>query len=285
MSPRPPPPGLGGPSPRRRWTVPCLVPPGTRSFFVPCSVGTSTSAPRTASAIVIGTSTSRLSPLRWKTGESATWVTTNRSPDGPPRRPASPLPGSGTREPSLTPAGMFTRYFLSSRSRPWPPHVGHGSSITVPEPPQREHGRVIEKTPWPWDSTPRPWQTGQTIGEVPGRAPVPRQVLHATCVATVTGTWAPWTACSNDSETVVSRSRPRSEAGRVRAPPRPAVVLKMFDRMSENEPKSAPAPPPREPPPNGPPPANTPPRSYFLRFSGSPRTSYASEISLKRSSA
>ena len=74
----------------------------------------------------------------------------------------------------------------------------------------------------------------------------------------------------------------------MRAPPRPAVVLKMFDRMSENEPKSpAPAPaPPAAPPPNGLAPPNTDwPRSYFLRFSGSPRTSYASEISLKRSSA
>src|SRR5919197_6203086 len=156
MSPRLPPASAGGPSPRRRWTVPCRVPPGTRSFLVPCSVGTSTSAPRIASVIVIGTSTSKLSPLRRKTGESPTLVTTYRSPGGPPRRPASPLPGRRIFEPSLTPAGMFTRYFLSSRRRPWPPHVGHGSSITVPEPPQREHGRVIEKTPWPCDSTPRP---------------------------------------------------------------------------------------------------------------------------------
>src|SRR5919108_4063221 len=254
MSPRLPPLSTGGPSPRSRWTVPCLVPPGTRSFLVPCSVGTSTSAPRIASAIVIGTSTSKLSPRRWNTGDSVTWQTTYRSPGGPPRSPASPLPASRIREPSLTPAGMFTRYFFSSRSRPWPPHVGHGSSITVPEPPQREHGREIENTPWPCDSTPRPWHTGQTIGDVPGRAPVPRQVVHAACVATETGTCAPSTAWSNDSETVVSRSRPRSAAGRVRAPPRPAVVLKMLDRMSENEPKSVAVPPP--PPPKGLAPAN-----------------------------
>src|ERR671917_1648400 len=252
MSPRLEPlPSEGGPSPRRRWTVPCLVPPGTRSFFVPCRVGTSTSAPRIASAIVIGTSTSRLSPLREKIGDSPTLQTTNRSPEGPPRRPASPLPGSRIREPSFTPGGMLTRYFLSSRSRPSPAQVGHGSSITVPEPPQRLHGRVIENRPWPSDSTPRPWQTGHTAGAVPGRAPVPRQVPQAAWVATETGTCAPSTACSKDRETVVSRSRPRSAPGRVRAPPRPAVVLKMFDRMSENEPKSAlPAPAPA-PPPNG----------------------------------
>src|SRR5918998_6223154 len=185
MSPRDdPPPGVGGPSPRSRWTVPCLVPPGTRSLLVPYRVGTSTSAPRIASATLIGTSTSKLSPLRRNTGDSVTWQTTYRSPDGPPRSPASPLPGSRIREPSFTPAGMFTRYFLSSRSRPWPAHVGHGSSITVPEPLQRLHGRVIENRPWPWDSTPRPWHTGQTMGSVPGSAPVPRHVGHGVCVET-----------------------------------------------------------------------------------------------------
>ena len=176
------------------------------------------------------------------------------------------------REPSLTPAGMFTRYFLSSRMRPWPLQVWHGFSITVPEPPQRSHGRVIENSPWPWDSTPRPWQTGQTTGWVPGSAPVPRQVGQAECVATDTGTCAPATACSNDRLTVVSRSRPRSADGRVRVP-RPPPWLKMPERMSENEPKSAPAAPPAAPPPNGPAPVNRPPRSYFLRFSGSERTS------------
>src|SRR3954463_7391530 len=156
------------------------------------------------------------------------------------------------REPSLTPAGVFTREGFISRRRPWPPHVGHGSSITVPEPPQREHGRVMEKTPWPCASTPRPLQTGQTFGEVPGRAPEPRHVVHAAWVATVTGTWAPSIACSKDSETVVSRSLPRSVTGFVRVP-RPPPVLKMPDRMSEKEPKSValPAPPPPPPPPNG----------------------------------
>ena len=157
--------------------------------------------------------------------------------------------------------------------RPWPLQVWHGFSITVPEPPQRSHGRVIENSPWPWDSTPRPWQTGQTTGWVPGSAPVPRQVGQAECVATETGTCAPATACSNESETVVSRSRPRSAAGRVRVP-RPPPWLKMPERMSEKQPKSAPAAPPAAPPPpNGPVPANRPPRSYFLRFSGSERTS------------
>ena len=59
------------------------------------------------------------------------------------------------------------------RCAPVPPHVGHGSSITVPEPLQFEHGWEIEKIPWLWDSIPRPLQTGHTFGVVPGLAPVP----------------------------------------------------------------------------------------------------------------
>src|SRR3954452_23206733 len=178
------------------------------------------------------------------------------------------------REPSLTPGGMFTLYFLSSRVRPSPWQVSHGCSMIVPEPPQRWQGRVIENRPWPSDSTPRPWQMGQTVGFVPGRAPVPRQVGHAACVATDTGTCAPCTACSKESETVVSRSRPCSAAGRVRAP-RPPVVLKIPDRMSEKPPKSAAvAPPAAPPPPNGlAAPKREPPRSYFLRLSGSDKVS------------
>src|SRR4051794_12336581 len=133
----------------------------------------------------------------------------------------------------------------------------------------------MEKTPWPWASTPRPLQTGQTLGDVPGRAPLPRQVVHAAWVATDTGTCAPSVACSNESVTAVSRSLPRSTVGFVRV--RPPPELKIPDRMPENEPKSGAAVVPPAPPgpvPNGLPPGNTePPRSYFLRLSGSPRTS------------
>ena len=147
--------------------------------------------------------------------------------------------------------------------------------MTVPEPPHWWHGRVIENRPWPSDSTPRPLQTGQTIGEVPGSAPVPRQVGQAACVATETGTCAPSIAWSKDSETVVSRSRPRSAAGFVA---RAAAAGRVEDpRQDVREPaevgrrRPAPAPPA---PPNGlAPPKIEPPRSYFLRFSGSPSVS------------
>src|SRR6201746_1369115 len=106
------------------------------------------------------------------------------------------------REPSLTPAGMLTLYFLSSRMRPWPWHVWQGCSITVPEPPHWWHGRVIENKPLPSDSARRPRPPGQTIGLVPGSAPDPRQVGQAACVETETGTCAPSTAWSKESETV-----------------------------------------------------------------------------------
>ena len=144
---------------------------GTRSRFEPFSVGTSITAPWIASGIVSGTSTSRLSPLRLNTGDSDTRVITYRSPGSAPRSPGSPLPASRIRLPSRTPAGMLTRSRRTRRWAPVPSHVGHGSSITVPEPWQFEHGWEIEKIPWLWASTPRPLQTGQTFGAVPGLAP------------------------------------------------------------------------------------------------------------------
>ena len=65
---------------------------------------------------------------------------------------------------------------MTVRTAPAPWHVGQGSSMTVPAPPQREQGWEMENMPWPCVSIPRPSQRGQTIGVVPGLAPVPRQV-------------------------------------------------------------------------------------------------------------
>src|SRR5882757_341072 len=102
---------------------------------------------------------------------------------------------------------MLTRSRLTLRCAPVPPHVGHGSSITVPVPWQFEHGCEIEKIPWLSVSTPRPPHTGHTFGLVPGLAPVPWQVGHCCELGIESGTWAPFTAWSNDSVTSVSRSR------------------------------------------------------------------------------
>ena len=193
------------------------------------------------------------------------------------------------RLPSRTPAGMLTRMRRTLRWAPEPWHVGHGSSMIVPEPWQLEHGWEIEKIPWLCASTPRPLHTGHTFGVVPGFAPLPLQVGHAWEVGTASGIWAPLTAWSNVSWTSVSRSRPRASRARpLRTPPAlvppaappPPPPPKMFDRMSLKPPVNELGSKPPAKPPNGP-----DPRSYCLRFSASERTSYACEISLKRSSA
>src|SRR4051794_30127286 len=105
---------------------------------------------------------------------------------------------------------MLTRYFLTVLVAPLPLQVGHGSSMTVPLPPQREHGWEMENSPWPCDSTPRPWQRGQVFGAVPGFAPVPVQVEQICETGTCSGICAPRTDCSKLIETSDSRSRPRS---------------------------------------------------------------------------
>src|SRR3954464_14759048 len=146
----------------------------------------------------------------------------------------------------------------------------------------------MENSPWPCESMPRPWQRGHTRGLVPGLAPVPRQVVHVDDVVTDRGICAPSIACSKLIVTSASRSRPRSGRGRAPAPAPPPRVPNRLLRMSEKPPGSKPPPaPPAAPPPNGLPPANGFRRwpSYCLRLSASPRTSYACEISLKRSSA
>src|SRR5262245_34057411 len=146
--------------------------------------------------------------------------------------------------------------------KPEPPQVSHGLSITSPRPPQRGHGWVIEKKPWLSESMPLPWQRGQTVGDVPGLAPVPPQVAQAACFGTVTLTSAPSMAWWNDSWISVSKSRPRAGASPA-PPPRPTKLEKMSPRLDVNPP---PLPPPK---PRAPNPENMPPASYCLRFSGS----------------
>src|SRR5215218_2846814 len=110
--------------------------------------------------------------------------------------------------------------------------------MIAPDPWHREHGCEIENRPWPWDSMPRPWHFGQTFGDVPGLAPVPRQVGHGCVVATASGTCAPLIACSKEIATEDSRSLPRSGRGPADCCVRPR------------------APPPAVPPPDVPPPPN-----------------------------
>ena len=73
-----------------------------------------------------------------------------------------------------------------------------------------------------------------STNSVPGFAPVPRHVGQGAESGTDTGICAPSIACSNETCTSVSRSRPRSGRG-VRPPP--AAPPKRSDRMSPKPPK------------------------------------------------
>jgi hypothetical protein len=64
------------------------------------------------------------------------------------------------------------------RSTPVPRHVEHGSVMIDPLPWQFRHGEENENRPWLSSTTPRPPQTPQTCGWVPGLLPDPAQVEH-----------------------------------------------------------------------------------------------------------
>src|SRR6185503_9637015 len=58
--------------------------------------------------------------------------------------------------------------------------------MTVPAPPQVRQVLEIEKKPWLSEVTPRPLQSGQIFGEVPGAAPVPWHAVQPTALTTGT---------------------------------------------------------------------------------------------------
>ena len=82
--------------------------------------------------------------------------------------------------PLSMPAGTLAWIFRRRRTMPLPRQSLQGSLMILPRPPQREQGAVEAKTPMGvcrrvW-TTPLPPQSGQVSGEVPGAAPLPRQV-------------------------------------------------------------------------------------------------------------
>ena len=207
--------------PRRAGAGPCRAwcPAGTRSFFEPYSVGTSTvgAADRLGDRDRdLDLDVLALALEHRRVGHAGDHVEVAGRPAA---RPGSPLPASRTRLPSRTPGGIVTRYRLTVCVAPDPRQVGQGSSMTVPLPPQCEQGWEIENRPWLSASTPRPWHPGQISAVVPGLAPVPWQVGHGADVGTASGTCAPSIDCSKVMPTSVSRSRPGWP--RWRAPPRP----------------------------------------------------------------
>src|ERR1700712_4907257 len=90
---------------------------------------------------------------------------------------------------------------------PW--QVGHGSSMIDPEPWQLVHGSENANEPWLRGVKPVPLHTGQSCADVPGFAPVPRQVGQVLRSASRSGMVTPETASPNEILTSVSTSLPR----------------------------------------------------------------------------
>ncbi len=214
------------------------------------------------------------------------------------------MPRSRIRWLSETPGGIRTCMVREDLARPLPLQTSQGVSAIRPRPLQSAQGSVSEKPPpLPRETWPVPTQVGHTRG-VPFLSPVPEQALQGAWEDIRSGTVAPSTASVKERVTSDSMSWPRRGWTRVPGPAPPRL---------NSPPKTSPRPPPPKPPPGLPPgwvPPNRSPRSklnepplppgpgrkppfpnrvrassYSLRFLASPRMSFASEISLKRSSA
>src|ERR1700758_733840 len=165
-------------------------------------------------------------------------------------------------------------------ARPLPEQDGHGSSPTRPRPRHSWHGSEIPNDPWFRLDWPVPAHTGQTRGTVPALAPVPRQVGPGPSPVSRSPTVVPSIASPKLSVVSVSTSAPRR--GRFWA----VVRLPRLNTVPNRSPRPPPAPPcggpvgTRKPLPN-----SERASSYSLRRFSSESTEYASEISLKRSSA
>src|SRR5699024_8181314 len=225
-------------------------------------------------------STVRSLPRRPNSGWSATCTNRNRSPSGPPLAPAPPLPLIRIRCPSWTPAGTRTLTVWVAGLRPWPRHVSHGVSTIMPRPPHLLHGSVMANTPPDvLFCIPLPSHSAQTLGAVPGFAPLPGHFGHASSLDSRSGIVAPSTACSQLIEASDCRSSPRRARVRLRPPPLPYIPPRRSDRSKSIwvAPACVPYPPPGRPnPPPKPLPPKPPPKrlnisccsSYSLRFSG-----------------
>src|SRR3990170_2774961 len=149
-----------------------------------------------------------------------------RSPEGPFLSPYSPSPDKRSLEPVSTPAGIFTVRGVVLLVLPAPMHSAHGSFITEPAPWQEGQVLATLKNPC-WNLTcPAPRQVEQATGVVPGFAPEPPQVLHATVLGTLTVFSVP----KADSSNVISRSNRRS------APlSGPGRLLRQSPRLSRHQ--------------------------------------------------
>src|SRR5258705_2438465 len=244
-SPRSPLRALGTPFSLSRNVLPLFVPGGMRTSDRPSIVGTSTFAPSEASATVTGTLVYKSLPRRSKNSCGRTTTRKYKSPGGAPIVPALPLPGTRTRPPFATPAGMRTSIVSVRRTRPSPPQFLQAVR-SFPVPPQRLHGTLKRIFPAACCTCPVPLHVGQVCG-VP-TAPVPWHTSQVSSRVICSFFTAPRTASQKSISIWYSRSPPGSCSGPI-APPRPPP--KNWLKRSRQLPPvpSPPLPPPKSNPP------------------------------------
>src|ERR1043165_208928 len=153
-----------------------------------------------------------------------------------------------------------------------------------PLPRHSVQGSENPNAPWLRLTTPEPLQFGHTLGLVPGRAPLPWQLVHGAGLVSRSGMATPLVASRKDSSVSVSRSLPRRGrlgrgcAPRPNSPPKrsPMLAPPLLPAGSNRSPRlnsapSEPNPPLKFPPwlNRRPPPANNRRgSSYSLRFRG-----------------
>src|SRR5215813_11529614 len=119
-----------------------------------------------------------LSPILLKKRCVAAFTTMYKSPAGPPKRPASPLPGTRIREPVFTPGGRATSRLSVPGTHPsplqWMQNV-----IVLPEPPQPMQVTANCRCPFDRVVLPTPLQPAQGHSREPGACPLPPQDSHA----------------------------------------------------------------------------------------------------------
>src|SRR5258708_25882533 len=246
---------------RSRKVLPQFVPGGILTSDRPSIVGTSIFAPSVASLTVTGILVYKSSPRRSKNSCGFTTTRRYKSPAGAPIVPELPFPGTRTRPPFETPAGMRTSIVSFRRTRPAPPQVLH-TVRSFPVPPQRVHGTLNFILPADCRIVPVPPQTVQVCG-VP-TAPVPWHVSQVSSRVMESFFTAPRTASQKSISIWYSRSPPGSCSGSIVAPPRPPLKNWLKRSRKLAPPPAAPEPPPKSNPsksklPSGSPPCPPPP--------------------------
>src|SRR5712671_4387227 len=243
---------------RRRSVLPLLVPGGIFTRDRPSIVGTSIFAPSVASLTVTGILVYKSLPRRSKKSCGFTTTRKYKSPGGAPIVPELPLPGTRTRPPLATPAGMRTSIVSDRRTRPSPPQVLH-TVRSLPVPPQRVQGTLKRILPAACWIVPLPLHTGQVCGDP--IAPVPWHVSQVSSRVICSFFTPPRTASQKSISIWYSRSPPASCSGSIAAP-RPPPLRKNWLKRSRKLPAPAPSPPE--------PPKSNPPKSKFTAASSSP---------------